>query len=81
MKRTFYTILGIAGAAAAIYAIIGMNSTSGRLIPRIVADYIARAFPEAEIVRIEKAGTGYEAELSDGRTLRFNGDGEFVCYI
>ncbi len=47
------------------------------VVPKTIADYVAKNYPDSRIVSIEKSRFGYEAELQNGLELKFNIEGKF----
>lgn len=47
-------------------------SVPAAIVPQKIASYVARQYPGASIVRIERGRHDYEIELADGRELTFD---------
>ncbi len=54
----------------------GKEVPSG-IIPKAIANYVKKNYPDVKIVKIEKSATKYEVELSDDVELTFNALGQF----
>lgn len=49
-------------------------------IPKAISDYVGKNQPGQKIIGIDKEGSGYEVELTNGVELKFDKSGAFVRY-
>lgn len=56
------------------------GSVPSAFIPAGVANYVKAYHKGQKVIGIEKEGSGYEVELSNGIDMKFNKNGEFVRY-
>lgn len=56
------------------------GSVPSAFIPAGVANYVKAHHKGQKVIGIEKEGSGYEVELSNGIDMKFNKSGEFVRY-
>lgn len=57
---------------------MGKDAVPARIIPAGILKYVNKAFPNNNIVQIDKSSRQYEVELSNGLDLEFNNKGEFI---
>ena len=50
------------------------------MIPKAIADHVAKSQPGVNIVGIEKEHGGYDIELANGVEMRFDKNGNFRHY-
>lgn len=49
-----------------------------KIVPRTIQNYVAKSFPNTQIVKIKKSLRKYEVEISNGLELEFNKKGQFT---
>ncbi|GEM64471.1 hypothetical protein SF1_24530 [Sphingobacterium faecium NBRC 15299] len=49
-----------------------------KIVPRNIQNYVAKSFPNTQIVKIKKSLRKYEVEISNGLELEFNKKGQFT---
>lgn len=55
----------------------GSKALPDGIVPKTIAKYITKNFPDVKTVKIKKKASGYEVGLSDGVELKFNLLGQF----
>lgn len=55
-----------------------LNAVPSNLVPKAIKAYIAKSFPNNQIVQISKSPKKYEVELTNGLDLEFTKSGQFV---
>ncbi|UIR54725.1 PepSY-like domain-containing protein [Sphingobacterium sp. SRCM116780] len=49
-----------------------------KIVPTAIKNYIAKSFPDTQIVKIKQSNRKYEVEISNGLELQFNKKGQFI---
>ncbi len=48
------------------------------IVPKDITKFVVAAYPETDIVSIEKEDRGYEVKLSSGKEVHFNASGKYL---
>lgn len=56
------------------------SAVPAAIVPQTIKDYVAKNHTNIKIIKIERDSREYEINLSDGRELKFDSKGKFVCY-
>lgn len=54
------------------------KAVPSNLVPSAIKAYVAKSFPNNDVVKISKNASKYEVELSNGLDLEFNKKGDFL---